>query len=395
MRILHTIRSVDPRGGGVITAVLSLAKASESLGHTVEIASLDLPGDEWVGKCPVLVHALGVSAGKYGYSPKYSTWIRDQAPRFGAVVINGLWLFNGYGAWRALRGVGTPYYVFPHGMLDPWFKRAYPLKHLKKWLYWPWAEYRVLRDARAVLFTSEEERRSARESFWLYRCREEIVPLGMPPPPPGVEEQKEVFLKRFPGLENTRRLLFLGRLHEKKGCDLLLRSFSKLAPRQPGLRLIMAGPGPNGALEAFQRMADDFGLKDRVVWTGMLEGPEKWGAFRSAEVFILPSHQENFGLAVAEALACGTPVVISNKVNIWREISESGAGLVGEDDQSGVDELLRDWLALSETSRAEMGGKALSCFQKYFHMDCLLRRLGQLFGGAEGSAAPGSKPWQP
>ena len=83
-------------------------------------------------------------------------------PAFDAVIINGLWQYHSFGAWRALRGTATPYYVFPHGMLDPWFKRSFPLKHLKKWLYWPWAEYRVLRDARAVIFTCEAESSSRR-----------------------------------------------------------------------------------------------------------------------------------------------------------------------------------------------------------------------------------------
>jgi len=379
MRILHTIRSVDPRGGGVITAVLALAHASEARGHSVEIVSLDLPGDDWVGKCPVRVHAMGATPAKYGYSARYVAWLRGQRDRFDAVVINGLWLFNGFGTWKALRGGKTPYYVFPHGMLDPWFKRAYPLKHLKKWLYWPWAEYRVLRDARAVLFTSEEERRGARESFWLYRCREEIVPLGMLAPPGPAGEQMEAFLQRFPGLRTARRWLFLGRLHEKKGCDLLLRSFAKIAAKIPDVQLIMAGPGHNGSLEAFQKMASELGLKDRVVWTGMIEGAVKWGAFRSAEVFILPSHQENFGLAVAEALACETPVLISNKVNIWREIAGDKAGLVGEDDQAGVDAMLAEWAALSEAERGAMRRNALDCFQTHFQMETLLRRLDQLF----------------
>ena len=117
-------------------------------------------------------------------------------------------------------------------------------------------------------------------------------------------------------------------------------------------------------------MASELGLKDRVVWTGMIEGAVKWGAFRSAEVFILPSHQENFGLAVAEALACETPVLISNKVNIWREI----AG-----DKAGVDAMLAEWAALSEAERGAMRRNALDCFQTHFQMETLLRRLDQLF----------------
>jgi glycosyltransferase involved in cell wall biosynthesis len=123
----------------------------------------------------------------------------------------------------------VPYFVFTHGMLDPWFKRHYPLKHLKKWLYWPWGEYRVLRDARALMFTCEEERRLARESFWLYKANECVTNYGTARPEGDSEKQREAFLSEFPELRGKRVLLFLGRIHEKKGCDILIQSFGDLA----------------------------------------------------------------------------------------------------------------------------------------------------------------------
>jgi glycosyltransferase involved in cell wall biosynthesis len=147
--------------------------------------------------------------------------MRQHHKQFDAVIVHGIWQYSSFGVWRALAGTDTPYFVFPHGMLDPWFKRTYPLKHLKKLLYWPWAEYRVLRDAAAVLFTSEEERRLARESFALYRCREVVVNFGTAAPE-NLERAREVFFGTHPQLRNRRFLLFLGRLHVKKGCDLLI-----------------------------------------------------------------------------------------------------------------------------------------------------------------------------
>ena len=379
MRVLHTIRSVDTRGGGPISGIISLAEAYRSKNHSLEIVSLDFPDDDWVRACPVKVHALGLLPFKYGYSPQFVQWLRRESLRFDAVVVNGLWLFNSFGAWMALNGGLVPYYVFPHGMLDPWFKRYYPLKHLKKWLYWPWAEYRVLRDATAVLFTTEEERRQARESFWLYGCHEEVVPYGLGSPPEPAGEQIDLFLRRFPFLREKRRWLFLGRLHEKKGCDLLLRAFAKVASNQPDLHLVMVGPDQQGLLASYQKMAQELGLQERVTWAGMLVDGQKWGAYRSAEVFILPSHQENFGIAVAESLACGTPVLISNKVNIWREVISGGAGLVGEDTESGTEGVLREWLSLTESERAGMRQRALACFHKNFHVESFVRRLEEIF----------------
>ena len=177
MRILRAIRSVNPEGGGPIEGITQVSRMLARMGHEVELVSLDTPEAAWVQNCPLKVHALGKGGHDFGYAPDYVRWLKRHGVEYDAIVVSGLWQFHGLGVWLALRRAGVPYFVFPHGMLDPWFKRAYPLKHLKKWLYWPWAEYRVLRDARAVLFTCEEERRLARESFWLYRCEERSLLL--------------------------------------------------------------------------------------------------------------------------------------------------------------------------------------------------------------------------
>src|SRR5204862_6885193 len=144
--------------------------------------------------------------------------IEQRRSGYDAVIVHGIWQYSSFGVWRALRGTSTPYYVFPHGMLDPWFNRAYPLKHLKNLFYCPWAEYRVLRDAAAVLFTSEEERRLARRSFSPYQCKEVVVNYGTAAPA-NLESARNAFFDALPNLRGERFFLFLGRLHEKQGCD--------------------------------------------------------------------------------------------------------------------------------------------------------------------------------
>jgi glycosyltransferase involved in cell wall biosynthesis len=394
MKVLHTIRSVNPEGGGVFETVRQFSRAMAAQGHQVSIASLDAPDDPWVRACEEAVIALGPARGNYGYSPRFVPWLRERAREFDAVVVNGLWQFNSFGVWQALRGTGRPYVVFPHGMLDPWFKRQYPLKHAKKWLYWPWGEYRVLRDASAVLFTCEQERRLARESFWLYRCREQVVTLGIERPAGDAAAQRESFLNRFPQCRGRRLVLFLGRIHEKKGCDLLIRAFSESgAARGPETLLVMAGPEQQNASE-WRQMARGLGIEDPVVWTGMLTGDLKWGALRAAEVFVLPSHQENFGIAVVEALACGTPVLISHEVNIWREIVEAGAGLAEPDTLAGTTDLLRRWFGMTASQQQRMGEAARVCFDKQFEIqratELLLRVLTTLQGDA-GARLPSTK----
>ncbi len=372
MNLLHVISSAKTTGGGPIEAVRLLSEAHSHAGHHVEIATLDAPGDNAAGDRSTSsfpLHVLGPGRTKYGYAPPLLAWLRAQRSRFDAVFVHGLWQYHSFAVWQALHATGTPYYVFPHGMLDPWFKRQYPLKHLKKWLYWPWADYRVLRDARAVLFTCEEERLLAPESFSLYRANAVVIGLGTAAPPQDLLAARSRFFAEFPSLAHQRLALFMGRLHPKKGCDLLIQAFAQTLASDPDWRLVMAGPDQVGWRAELEALGGRLGIADRITWTGMLAGMEKWGALAAAEVFVLPSHQENFGIAVAEALACATPVLISRQVNIWREVEVAGAGLVAEDTLPGASELLQGWRDLSADDQLQIRARALACFRERFDIE--------------------------
>ena len=371
MRILRSIHTLNPAVGGPIESVRQSSAALCRLGHEVEIVSLDPPDAPWLRDSPVPTHALGPGRGSYGYASHFASWIRKRRSEFNAVLVHGIWQYSSFGVWRGLHGTSTPYFVFPHGMLDPWFKKTYPLKHLKKLFYWPWGEYRVLRDATAVLFTSDEERRLARESFSLYHCHEKVVNYGTAPPDVDLSGARARFFERFSSLRDKRVFLFLGRLHEKKGADLLIRAFGEVIRSQTSdtrLHLVMAGPAADEIyLQQLKSLAAS--LHVPITFTGMLSGDLKWGAFHAAEVFVLPSHQENFGIAVAEALACGRPVLISNKVNIWREIVEDGAGLADEDTVEGTIRLMEHWLRLPAHEQESMRARARQCFAQRFDID--------------------------
>lgn len=374
MKILRCIRSVNPECGGPIEGIQQVSRVLRKMGHDTEIACLDVPTDPWVSASPTQVHALGNGRTLYGLAPRYVRWLRGNFRHYDAIVVSGLWQFHALGAWLALRGTGMPYHVFPHGMLDPWFKRQFPVKHLRKWLYWPWADYRVLRDARAVLFTCDEERRLARESFWLYRCSERVVNYGTAAPVGDPEEQSALFLNLFPKLREKRLALFLGRLNPKKGCDILLRGFAEHLTaedshdRNRPWHLVIAGPDSGGWRLSLEQLVAELGILDRVTFTGMLQGDLKWGAFRSSELFVLPSHQENFGIAVVEALAAGLPVVVSPGVNIWREIAEDQAGWVCEPNPAGIRGMLGRWSSAGDQARGQLRENAGECFRKRFEI---------------------------
>ncbi|SIT42886.1 Glycosyl transferase group 1 [Paraburkholderia ribeironis] len=375
MKILHLLPSVDPRSGGPVEGVRRSGRAMQKAGHDIEVATCDDPGDSYLETFPFPVHALGPGRGRYGYCRRFVPWLAANAKRFDTVIVHGLWQYHGLAAWRALHDSGVPYYVYVHGMLDPWFKQAYPLKHVKKWLYWPWAEYRVLRDARAVIFTTEEERTRARESFSLYRANERIVPFGTTVPPLDPAAVREAFLHAIPGLRGKRIVLFLGRIHAKKGCDLLIDAFARVASRDPALHLVIAGPDETSWVPTLRAQAQAAGIAQRLSLPGMLQGDLKWGAFHASDVFVLPSHQENFGVAVAEALGCGLPALISNKVNVWREIDADGAGLVAADTVDGTERNLLRWIELAPEARKAMRAQAIRTFNSRFRIDTMVSAL--------------------
>lgn len=369
---------MDPARGGLAAFLLALAPALTALGHPSEIVSLDAPDAPFLPAIPAPVHALGPARLGYAYAPRLPRWLPTGLARFDAVIVHGLWQYHGLAVHRALaRREGPSCFVFPHGMLDPWFKRRYPLKHLKKWLYWRLAERRLLRDSTAVLFTCEEERRLARESFPGSAYREEVVSFGTAAPPADPAGQRAAFFHRLPALRERPYWLFLGRIHPKKGVDLLLSAYAKLlaeSDRPPPL--VIAGPCADPAyLGKLQAQAAACGAAHSVLWPGMLQGAAKWGALRAAEAFVLPSHQENFGIAVAEALACGTPVLISDQVNIWREIVADGAGLAGPDTVAGTFQSLTRWRALPHEARAGFRAAAGRSFQRRYEIGAAARHL--------------------
>ena len=384
MKILHIIRSVNPKGGGPIEGVTQLSHYYEDhcdcgLDCHTEVLSMDSPEEDFVKKASIKVHAIGhANIGGYGYTSKLKPWLQTHAREYDAIIINGIWQYHSFGAWRALKKMGIPYHVFTHGMLDPWFKKAYPLKHLKKWLYWPWAEYRVLRDAEAVLFTCEEEKRLAPQSFWLYKANGIVVNYGTKQSPVGKEHFQNLFFAKYPQLGGKRIFLFLSRIHEKKGCDLLIEAFAKVCKEDPLLHLVMAGPGSNAILNKLKTLAVQLGITERITWTGMVQGDDKWAAYYASEAFVLPSHQENFGIVVAEALACGLPVLISDKVNIWREIEADGAGVVNTDSVDGTVNTLRKWLTLNIEGRNQMAAQAKLTFESRFTIAAMSKSIAQV-----------------
>lgn len=369
MHLLHVIPRLDPRFGGTVEAVRSLGLALQAEGVEQAVVSIDPPEAPYLSPFPLPTFAQGPGRGFYGYSPRLVPWLKAHAPAYDAVLVHGIWQYHDAAVAQACRG-RVPYYVFTHGMLDPWFNRTYPLKHLKKLPYWFTIQRPLLHGARAVLYTAEDERQLARQAFPGYRPREIISGLGTSAPTGDAKAQQAAWQQAFPALAGRPYVLFLGRICVKKGVDQLVEAYAS-HPDWP-FDLVLAGPGDQ---EAFAVAIRERWPQTRIHWLGPVSGDVKWGALRGAQALILPSHQENFGLVVAEALALGTPALLTRQINIWREVVESGAGFAEADTPTGARALLEVAANWAPVERQALGAKAQACFATHFRIEETARRL--------------------
>jgi glycosyltransferase involved in cell wall biosynthesis len=336
MKVLHITPYMHPSAGGPPVVVEKLAELSPAFGWEAAVVTTTLlcagdAGELETGlKERIPVRFLKADRPKlFGLSSEALPVLDGEVRRAELVHVHTLWHpLNGL-ARRLCARYGKPYVIMPHGMLDPY---SLSVKSLKKRLYLRFFERRNLVNARAMLYTTEEERRLAEKALpWLPAGM--VVPLGAGPPPAvPPAELEEMFLRQFPAARGKRRILYLSRLHPKKGLDRLLGALPHVRANCPDAQLVIAGNGDpafRNELESTVRAALPEGS---VLFTGMLQGELKWGAYAAAEMFTLPSRQENFALVVAEAMLMGLPVIITDRVNIWPDVEQAAAGIVLRED---------------------------------------------------------------
>lgn len=370
---------MDPVHGGPSQGIRNSIPEHSGMGIVSEVVCLDSPSAAFLGKDPFKVHAIGQASGPWAYSKALLPWLLLHLQEFDVVIVHGLWQYHGFAVRKAFSTIRqkTPLaklprlYVMPHGMLDPYFQKAdgRKLKAARNWIYWKLIERKLIEAADGVLFTTEEELSLARTTFSPYKPKSEInISYGVKAAPANNESMRLAFLEKCGNVAGNNYLLFLSRLHEKKGVDILIQAYKILQEEGMTLpKLVIAGPGLDTPFG--QSLTTMAAANKDIHFPGMLTGDAKWGAFYGCEAFILPSHQENFGIAVVEALSCGKPVLITKQVNIWREITNSNAGLVADDTLEGTVGLLRNWLALDAEMRKQMNDNAFNSFNKKFSIE--------------------------
>ncbi len=363
MRVLHVIPSVAPRYGGPSCAVIEICRALRGRGVETLIATTDADG---AGRLPVAIAQTvsfeGVPAiffprqwsEAYKYSGPLARWIGAHVADYDVVHIHAVFSHACLAAAGACRKAGVPYVVRPLGTLDPWSLRQ---KSLKKKLFWHLGVKRMLEGASAIHYTALPEQKLVEESLGL--ARGVVVPLGVDTDSTVNAGGQESPRGSHAPAGEAPYVLVLSRLHHKKGLHLLLPAFLSLARRTEfsEWRLILAGEGEAEYVASLRGMAEREISEGRVVFAGWLDGARKREVLRQASVLALTSYQENFGLCVVEALACGVPVFVSPYVNLAPEVEEAGAGWVAPLEPAALErtlaELMRD--AKARARRGEAG----------------------------------------
>ncbi|MCC7007747.1 MAG: glycosyltransferase [Acidobacteria bacterium] len=322
--VLHVIPSVAPRDGGPSAAVLGMGRALRTLGWDAQIATTDadgrtrLPVD--LGRTvdhhgvPTIFFARALGVG-FKWSPALAQWLRQHVTDYDVVHVHAVFSHSSMAAGRACQAAAVPYLVRPLGTLDPW---SLGRKAWRKRLLMAGAGRRLLRGAAAMHYTTDEEGRLA-----------ETALRGLPRPivvPNGVDD--EWFQVGPAGANVTPRLLSMSRLDPKKGIDRLIAAFHSIAdePHARAWRLTIAGDGEPSYVSTLRALARDGAGRGRIDFPGWVHGRDKRALLAASALFVLASRQENFGIAAAEALAAGLPVVLSAGVNLAHDVRAAGAG---------------------------------------------------------------------
>lgn len=322
-----------------------------------------------------------------GYSSRMESGVQETLKGEAKVISqHGLWLHYGRVAMRVGRRERIPVIIHPHGMLEPWaLKRSAWKKQLTGRLW----EYENLRGAACLRVTSTKELQSVRD-FGL-KNPVALIPNGIDVEDytslPTTAEARAL----LPELTAKRVLLFLSRVHPKKGLAMLLRAWHILGPANEGWQLAIAGPDQKGHTDELRQLANELGLAEKVVFLGPLYGEKKLAAYKLSDLFVLPSFSENFGIAVAEALAAGLPVMTTDGTP-WEDLMKHGCGWCVKATSESLAESLREAISLSKERLAAMGLRGREWMAQEFSWERLAAQMIEVCEWTVEGTDPSSAP---
>ncbi len=353
MKILHVIPSIAPVRGGPSKAVIEMVKALRSRGIDAEIATTN---DDGPNLLAVPLNSLSEYNGvpvrffqrfsppigplrEFAFSVSFKDWLNKNIARYDAIHIHAIFSFTSSYAMYLARKTGTPYVVRPIGQLERWSLNQ---SKRRKQFFLSLFERRNLANASALHFTAESEKTQALLALpELAQSLAEVIPLGIPPSPK-IASANAQLIQRYQLSETKKTLLYLSRLHPKKGLELLFEALSQVDTN--AWQLIIAGDGEADYVEKLRQMTLDTGLNSQCHFIGFQSGQEKELLLQGADLYVLTSHSENFGIAVLEALAAGTPALVSREVALSQAIAEAKIGFVCDLSVASISATLKSYL---------------------------------------------------
>lgn len=356
MRVLHLIPSIGLVRGGPSEAALSMVAALRNLGIEAALVStdddgpgrLDLPTDRWLDQAGVPVRLFPRwsppirALREFAFSPALGRWLRRDLRHWDLLHVHSLFSWSTSRGMAMARHQGVPYLIHCLGHLQPW---SLAQSAWRKQLYLGLLERRNLNGAAALQATSPSEA----DDFVRLQLRPPVfdLPLGVTIPA-AIPDAGPRLLQAYPQLDrHAPRLLFLARLHEKKQLESLLEALALLGRQAPAQawQLLIAGSGKPEYEHRLRQLASSLGLATRCHWLGFVSGERKELLLQGCDWFVLPSAAENFGVAVAEALAAGTPAILSPEVGLAPAVADAGAGRISPSTPQALAQTLQIALA--------------------------------------------------
>lgn len=327
MKILHVAASLDPEYGGPVEVVTGLTQALAKKG--VEVSVFAPSGND---KGIYTSNLEGVKVRFFltdffskfwlSHSPSLAKTLMKEASSFDLIHIHEIWHHPSYSAYRAARSARKPFIITIHGELEPWCLRH---KAFKKKIYSVLIQRKILKEASALHAITKEEVNNI--SSFVANKNVLHVPNGLNPEQWKQLPGRALLENLYPQVKGKKVILFLGRIHPKKGLDILARSFGKISREQKDVCLLIVGPNDSEYQNKVEKMIETEGILDKVIFTGMLTGHAKMAALSGADIFVLSSYSEGFSIAILQAMICGLPVIVTHQCN-FPEIEEIKAGVV-------------------------------------------------------------------
>ena len=382
LKLLRVIASMDPKTGGPPNGINYITPYLTALNIETTIVCFDNSEAHFVKNSNFKIIALAENKTSWQYNSKLYEWLINNLEKYDVVFVHGIWIYHSYAVSKAIKNLKKEntnlkikHFIYPHGMLDSYFQKDKNrfLKSIRNFFYWHFIECKNLNNANGIIFTSQGEMEIASKTFSNYKPMQTLN-LGY-----GVDIPMEDFKQKTP----EEYYLFLGRYDSKKGIDTIINAYKNLLLRNeinlP--KLIIAGPGLNNEYGKFiQNLVKCNGvLKYKIELLNMVYGTEKWQLISNAKAMILWSHQENFGISVAEALGMGVPVLLSKQVNIWREIVSNNAGFSENDSEVKLVETILKFNNLSASEYHTMCVNAKNTYLQLYQPNKYASRLKALF----------------